>query len=63
MVERRDEPDVLGEQHPVAEHVAAHVADPDDRDVLRLDVDAQLAEVPLDGLPAPRAVIPISLWS
>ncbi len=51
MVERRDQLDVLGEQHPVAEHVAGHVADADDREVLALGVDAHLAEVPLDRLP------------
>src|SRR5918999_623670 len=31
VVEGGDEPDVLREQHPVAEHVARHVADPDHR--------------------------------
>ena len=51
VVERRDQPDVRGQQHPVAEHVAGHVADPDDGDLLALGVDAQLAEVPLDALP------------
>lgn len=51
VVEGRDEPDVLGEQHAVAEHVTGHVADADDGEVLGLGVVAQLAEVPLDGLP------------
>ena len=51
MVERRDQPDVLGQQHPVAEHVTGHVADADDGEVLGLAVVAQLAEVPLDRLP------------
>ena len=51
MVEGGDQPDVLREQHAVAEHVAGHVADADDGEVLRLGVDAELAEVPLDRLP------------
>ena len=51
MVERRDQPDVLGQQHAVAEHVAAHVADADDGEVLGLGVDAHLAEVPFDAFP------------
>ena len=51
VVEGGDQADVLGEQHAVAEHVTGHVADADDREVLGLGVDAQLAEVPLDGLP------------
>ncbi len=51
VVEGGDQPDVLGEQHAVAEHVAGHVADADDGEVLGLGVDADLAEVPLDRLP------------
>ncbi len=51
VVEGRDEPDVLGEQHAVAEDVARHVSDPDDGEVLGLGVVADLAEVPLDRLP------------
>ena len=51
------------EQHPVAEHVAGHVADADDRERLGHHVDAELAEVPLDRSHAPRAVIPSALWS
>ena len=39
------------QQHAVAEHVAGHVADADDGEVLGLGVDAQLAEVALDRLP------------
>ena len=45
MVEGAHELDVLGEQHPVAEHVARHVADADDREVVLLHVDAELPEV------------------
>ena len=51
VIEGGDQPDVLAQQHPVAEHVAAHVADADDGEVLGLGVDAHLPEVPLDRLP------------
>ena len=51
VVEGCDQPDVLGEQHAVAEDVARHVADAHDGEVLGLGVDADLAEVPLDRLP------------
>ena len=51
MVEGGHQPDVLTEQHPVAEHIAAHVADADHREVLRLGIEIELAEVPLDRLP------------
>ncbi len=51
VVEGGDQPDVLAEQHAVAEHVTGHVTDADDREVLGLGVHAQLPEVPLDGLP------------
>ena len=46
-----DEPDLLGEQHPVAEHVARHVADPDDRERVGGGVEAELGQVALDRLP------------
>ncbi len=51
VVEGGHQPDVLAEQHAVAEHVTGHVADADDGEVLALGVHAQLAEVPLDRLP------------
>ena len=51
VVERADQLDVTGEQHAVAEHVAGHVADPDNGEVGGLDVGSQLAEVALDRLP------------
>src|SRR3712207_6936756 len=51
VVEGGHEADVLGQQHPVAEDVAGHVADTDDGEVLRGDVDVQLAEVPGHRLP------------
>ncbi len=55
MIEGRDQPDLLRQQHPVAEDVAAHVPDADDGERLALDVLAHLAEVTLDALPpAPR---------
>ena len=43
------------EQHAVAEHVAAHVADTGDADRRLADVDAHLAEVALDVRPSRRA--------
>ena len=51
VVERRDQPDVFGQEHAVAEDVAAHVTDTNDREVRRLDVHTSLAEVSLDRLP------------
>ena len=51
VVEGGEQPNVAGQQHAVAEHVAAHVADADDGEVLGLGVDAHLAEVPLDAPP------------
>ncbi|HVD63963.1 MAG TPA: hypothetical protein VNC14_06690, partial [Lapillicoccus sp.] len=51
MVVGGDEPDVLAEQHAVAEDVAGHVADADDGEVLGLGVVAHLTEVPFDGFP------------
>ena len=51
MVERGQQPNVVGQQHPVAEHVTAHVPDTDNGEVLRLGVHAHFAEVPLDALP------------
>ncbi len=51
VVERADQLDVPRQQHAVAEHVARHVADADDGEVLGLDVDAHLAEMALDRFP------------
>jgi hypothetical protein len=51
VVERRHQPDVTREQHPVAEDVTAHVADADHDEVLLLDVVVELAEVPPHALP------------
>ena len=45
------EADPVGEQHPVAEHVAGHVADPDDRERVARGIDLELAQVALDRLP------------
>jgi hypothetical protein len=44
MIERGDQFDVAREQHPVAEDVARHVADPGCREIGSLGVDAHLAE-------------------
>ncbi len=51
MVERGDQLDLAREQHAVAEDVARHVADADNGERSRVDVAAELAEVPLDALP------------
>ena len=44
VVEGRDEPQMLGPQHPVAEHVPGHVADADNRQFLAIGVDAEITE-------------------
>ena len=46
-----DELERARQQHPVAEHVAAHVADAHRGDLVDLRVQAELAEVAPDGLP------------
>lgn len=51
MVEGGHQPDVFAAQHAVAEHVAAHVADSHDGEILGLGIDSHLPEVPLDRLP------------
>ena len=51
VVEGCDQTDVLGQQHPVPEHIAAHVADTDDCEVLALGVDTHFEEVALHRLP------------
>ena len=51
MVERGDEPDVVRQQHAVAEHVARHVADADDGEVVAVGIDLEVAEVPAHRLP------------
>ena len=52
VVEGGHEPDMRGEQHRIAEHIAAHVADADRAEAGRLAVHAELAEMALDRLPA-----------
>ena len=52
MVEGGDQPDLRGEQHGVAEDVAAHVADAHHGEGRGLDVAVELAEMPLHRLPA-----------
>ena len=51
VVEGGQQSNVLGQQHAVAEHVAAHVADADHGEVLGLGVDPHLPEVPFDRFP------------
>ena len=45
VVERRDELDASRQQHAVPEYVPGHVADADDGDRIRLDVDIEFGEV------------------
>src|SRR3546814_3919611 len=52
VVHRRDQADVLRQQHAVAENVAGHVADAHAGEVLLLAVTPERAEVALDRLPA-----------
>ncbi len=52
MVESGNQANVFREQHAVAEHVAGHVADTGNGEVLGLRVDAEFAEMPLDRLPS-----------
>ena len=61
MVERRDEPDRLAAQHPVAEDVAGHVADAGAGERLRLHVEAEVAEVVADALPGAARRDPLAL--
>ena len=46
-----DEADLVAQQHPVAEHVAGHVADADDGELVDRGVEVELAEVALERLP------------
>src|SRR3546814_966098 len=52
VVHRRDQADVLRQQHAVAENVAGHVADAHAGEVLLLAVTPERAEVALDRIPA-----------
>ena len=51
VIEGGNQADVGRQQHPVAEHVPAHVPDTDHGEFLVLDVLAEFAEIPLDGFP------------
>jgi hypothetical protein len=51
VVERRDQLDVPRQQHAVAEHVAGHVADAGDGEVVGVGVEPQRREVPAHRLP------------
>ena len=53
VIERRHQPDVLRQQHAVAENVSTHVADADHGEILVLDVLAEFAKVPLHRFPCP----------
>ena len=64
VIERGDEPDLLGEQHAVAEHVAGHVTDADDGERLGHHVVTPSSRKwRFTDSQAPFAVIPSSLWS
>ena len=52
-----------GQQHPVAEHVARHVADADDGEVVGVNIGPSVRKWKRTDSHAPRAVIPIFLWS
>ncbi len=51
VVEGGDEPDMARDQHAVAEDVARHVADADDRQIACFGVPAKLAKMALDEFP------------
>ncbi len=51
VIEGRDQPDVPGLQHAVAEYISRHVADSGNGKVLLLDVDAHLAKMTLHAFP------------
>ena len=51
VIEGRKQLDMPRQQHPIAEHVARHVADAGNGEVGGLRIDANLAEVALDRLP------------
>ena len=51
MIECRDESRAGRQQHAVAEHVAAHVADADGRNRVLTRIQTELAEMPFDGFP------------
>ncbi len=53
VVERRDQLDLFREQHAVAEHVTAHIADADYRERILLRVHPQFMEMPFDRFPGP----------
>ena len=68
VVERRDQLDLVGQEHAVAEHVARHVAAADDGDRLGLHVHPALGEVALDGDPGalrrdPHRLVVVALRS
>ncbi len=51
VVERRDQSDVVREQHAVAEHVARHVTDADHGEVVGVGIDPEMAKVAAHRLP------------
>ena len=63
MIKGGDQPDVAGQQHAVAEDITGHVPDADHGEVLVLHVDPEPRKCRRTDTHAPRAVIPITLWS
>ncbi|KFB66358.1 MAG: hypothetical protein CAPSK01_004247 [Candidatus Accumulibacter vicinus] len=51
VIKGSQQPDLRREQHAIAENVAGHIADPDDGERLRLRIQTDFPEVPLDRLP------------
>ena len=51
MVERGDQLDMRRQQHAVAKHVARHIADADDAEIVALGVESHFAEMALDRFP------------
>ena len=55
MVKCGYELNMLTEQHAVTKHVTAHIADPNDRELLPLGVNFHLEKVTLNRLPCPSS--------
>ena len=51
MIEGAQQLDMFGQQHTIAEHVARHITDTDDREVFFLDILVDFTEVTFDRFP------------
>ena len=47
VVKGTHELNLVRQQHTVTKHIAGHIADADDRELIFLDIDSELAEVTL----------------